>query len=139
MGAWAGEGTARKYESARRKKHSHATDPVGLDIGSLKAQEAAERERIEREQARGSMQALLDSYVGYLRRSAKQSHRDVKSIFKKNVLDPWPQFAGMRAADIQAAHITPMLRKLVDAGKGRTAGKLLSYLRSAFALAARAE
>jgi hypothetical protein len=84
----------------------------------------------------GSLRALLDAYVAGLRDAKKPSARDVANLFKNHVYAAWPELAAAPAASITSLQITNMLRRLVDAKHGRTAGKLRSYLRAAFATAA---
>ena len=64
---------------------------------------------------------------------------DVKNIFK-NHLDSKP-IADRPAKDVKRAEIAALLRELIEAKppKGRTAAKLRSYLRAAYAIAVRAE
>lgn len=83
----------------------------------------------------GSLRALLDAYVAGLRDAEKSSARDAANLFKNHVYAAWPELAAAPAASITSLQITNMLRRVVDATHGRTAGKLRSYLRAAFATA----
>lgn len=83
-----------------------------------------------------SMRALLDAYVSGLRAAEKPAARDAANLFKNHVYAAWPDLAAAPAASITSLQITAILRRLVDAGHGRTAGKLRSYLRAAYAAAA---
>lgn len=84
----------------------------------------------------GSLRALLDAYVAGLRDAKKPAARDVANLFKNHVYAAWPELAAAPATSITSLQITAILRRLVDAKHGRTAGKLRSYLRAAFATAA---
>lgn len=87
---------------------------------------------------RYSVQALADVYVKHLTRRGKvRSAKDVANIFK-NHLHSNP-LATRPARAITAKEVTALLRSVVEAGKGRTAGKLRSYLRAAYALAITAD
>lgn len=101
------------------------------------AEEAARRN--EDEAKRGSLRNLLNGYVEHLERAEKVDWKDVQSIFRLHVFNPFPDIADLKASEIKARDLRDVLAKLVDAGKGRTAGKLRSYLRAAFAAAAKAE
>ncbi|HEY2969009.1 MAG TPA: integrase family protein, partial [Casimicrobiaceae bacterium] len=106
-----------------------------------KARAEAERlEAIRKEQAsaaadaalRFTVRALVAAYVAHLENKGKRrSAQDARNIFK-NHLDT----AGARPArELQPRDVTELLRHVVEAGKGRTAAKLRSYLHAAYALA----
>jgi hypothetical protein len=48
------------------------------------------------------------------------------------VLQAWPRIAAAPAAELTPDQVLDMLRRLIEAGKGRTANKLRSYLRAAY-------
>ena len=101
------------------------------------AREAEEAARRAAEDAkRGTLAQLCDAYTGHLERQEKQAERDVKSLFKLHVIEADPALSARRAAEIDPEVFAGLIGQLVDKGKGRTAGKLRSYLRSAYALAA---
>jgi integrase len=115
------------YETERRKAEAAA-----------KAKAEAERSALERAQ-RGTLKVLLELYIEHLRKNGKSSWRNAWNIFNRNVLLAFPQLAEAQAADVSAAEFRDVLAKLTDAGKGRTAAKLRSYLRAAYQLALTAE
>jgi integrase len=108
-----------------------------------KARVEAERvEEIRRQEAaaatdaglRFTVRALVAAYVAYLENKGKRrSSLDARNIFK-NHLDA-TEFAGLPAKDMTSKNVTELLRRVVEAGHGRTAAKLRSYLRAAYALA----
>ncbi len=98
-----------------------------------------DREEAERQAKTGSLRALLDGYADYLKDSGKQSAKDARSLFRRNVFDAHPDLAAMRASTLTPADIKTILEKLIDEGKGRTAAKLRSYLRAAYSLALQAD
>ena len=104
------------------------------DRAAREAEEAARR--AAEEAKRGTLAQLCDAFAQFLESQAKQSHRDVKSIFTLHVKEADPELAAHRAAEIGAEQFAGLIGKLVAKGKGRQAGKLRSYLRSAYALAA---
>ena len=112
------------------------------------AREAAEREAAERtkraalaaDAAAGeyTLEKLFAAYVAHLRRQGKSSASAAEGMFKLHVAEAHPITAALPANAVSARDIVTLLRTLTEAGKGRTAGKLRSYLRAAYALAARA-
>ena len=79
-----------------------------------------------------TLQKLLDAYVAHLKTHGRRSHVDAGQIFKRHVTDAWPAFAEAPAVDLTPEHVLDMLRRLIEAGKGRTANKLRSHLRAAY-------
>lgn len=98
-----------------------------------------EREAAERKAKSGNLESLLKGYVAHLEKQKKPSAQDVRNIFRLNVFEAFPDLAARRAADITKADINAILSKLIQRGAGRTAGKLRSYLRAAYAAAIQAE
>jgi integrase len=102
--------------------------------------EAAQAEvRAAEEAQRGSLDKLLAAYVQHLERAGKIDVADVSCLFKLHVREAFPELVEKRASSIKPMEVRTVLARLIDAGKGRTAGKLRSYLRAAFSAAARAE
>lgn len=126
---------SRLYRSGTTDLHGHYE---AIEKAKEKARrDAQEAQRKAEARARAhTLRELLDTYGAYLRRAGKQSAGDVASIFKLHVpLD----LASQRAADVPVSEFVSILGSLVEAGKGRTAGKLRSYLRAAYALAIRSK
>lgn len=78
---------------------------------------------------------LCDSYCDYLKSLGRSSHSDVRSIFSLHVKEAWPQQAALPAKDVAPEQVADMMRRLLDAGKGRTSNKLRSYLHAAYQVA----
>jgi integrase len=102
-----------------------------------RAREEAERRALEA--SRGTLRGLLEAYAAHLTARGKSSGADALRIFRRHVFEAWPTYAGMHAADLKPRDVTAILRTATEAGKGRTAAKLRSYMRAAYALALRAE
>ena len=100
-----------------------------------------ERARSEHEtKGKYTLGKLLSAYVGYLRSGGKsKTASDVENIFKNHINTPFPVFVASPARNLTGKQAAQILRRVVDSGHGRTAAKLRSYLRAAYALAARAE
>lgn len=124
---------SKLYRDGVRDLHVHLEREREGAERALKAAEDVAKRAIEESQ-RGTLRQLLNSYVTHLERQGKQSHRDVRSIFEKNVLDT-PSLSARRASELGVDDFVGVIGKLVEAGKGRTAAKARSYLRAAYQLA----
>lgn len=103
------------------------------------AQAAEEARRLLEEAQRGTLACLLDAYVAHLERSGKIDYADARNIFKLHVKEAFPDLAEKKANTIKPMEMRAVLARLIESGKGRTAGKLRSYLRAAYSAAARAD
>jgi integrase len=122
------------YRSGITNLHEHFERERKADeMARLAAEEAARRER--EAALRSTLRQLLETYIGHLKRLGKQSARDVESIFSTHVFDTEPDLASKKAAEITIDDFVLLIGKLTEAGKGRTAAKLRSYLRAAYSLA----
>lgn len=125
----------RAYEEAQRVRTE----------AKRQAAEEAERQRAEvarmatEEAGRLTLQALLDVYVAHLRQAGKASAYDVANTVRNHVTLAAPELAQKPAREITTRDAAALLRPLVEAGHGRTAGKLRSFGAAAFALAVKAE
>lgn len=126
------------YRDGTRDLHAHFERiREAKERADRAAQEAA---RQAQEQAKQStLRQLLDAYSAHLERSGKQSAADAAGIFKLHVYDQAPDLADRRAADVSIDDFVGLIGKVVEAGKGRTAAKLRSYLRAAYSLAIKAK
>jgi integrase len=75
---------------------------------------------------------LLDDYCEHLQALGRDAHRNARSIFKVHVKEPWPALAAKPAKDITPDEFADMMRRVFEAGKGRTANKLRAYARAAY-------
>lgn len=129
---------------ARARELKTAVDQ-GRDPRVIKAEaqaaDAAKRESAKRERQalaeaqKYTLEKLLIAYCDYLEKKKRSSHKDARSIFKLHVFEPWPQQAQAPGAHLTTEQVADMMRRLLDAGKGRTANKLRSYVRAAFQVA----
>ncbi|MDL1862950.1 DUF4102 domain-containing protein [Betaproteobacteria bacterium PRO7] len=85
-----------------------------------------------------SLRALLAVYVAHLRRLGKPSANDAEGIFARHVVEAYPELADQPASSLDAEAFAEILRRLIERGKSRTAGKLRSYVAAAYNLALRA-
>lgn len=87
---------------------------------------------LEAEKSTRTLLKLLDAYIAHLRAQGRRSHVDADQIFRLHVIGAWPAVSQSPAVDLTPDQVLDMLRRLIEAGKGRTANKLRSYLRAAY-------
>jgi len=129
---------SKLYQDGKRDLRAHLEHESAEKRARMETAARA-RTEAERQATAGTLQKLMDGYIAHLKRQGKQSEQDVRNIFRRNVTDEFPHLAAMRAADVTHRDISAILAKLIDREAGRTAGKLRSYLRAAFAEALAAE
>jgi integrase len=122
------------YRAGTTDLHAHFEREREAQERARRTAEEATR-RAKEDAQRGTLRQLLAAYVGHLERQGKQSLRDVRSIFDKHVLEAAPDLAGRKASQLSVDDFVGLIGRLVEAGKGRTADKLRSYLRAAYQLA----
>ena len=79
-----------------------------------------------------TLKKLLTDYCDHLKALERGSHKDARSIFNLHVVEAWPKVAALPASAVTGEQIADMMRRVIEAGKGRTANKLRSYLRAAY-------
>jgi integrase len=130
-----GYGIAAAIERCRELATVHAERLGQGGLRALKAEQQceqqAQRER-EAERSERTLRKLLDTYVDHLKAQERSSHVDARQIFDRHVVEAWPRVADAPAVELTPDQILDMLRRLIEAGKGRTANKLRSYLRAAY-------
>lgn len=105
------------------------------------AADAAKRDSVKREQdakaeaKNHTFEKMLFAYCDYLQALGRDSHRDARSIFTLHIAEAWPKIAQKPASQVTPEEIADMMRLLFEANKGRTANKLRSYVRAAYAVA----
>ncbi|MGY6272129.1 integrase arm-type DNA-binding domain-containing protein [Achromobacter denitrificans] len=122
---------AQAQEEARRLQ---VQVDQGIDPRQQKAEQRAALEA-QREAAEFDLARLCDEYTNYLESLGRNSHKDVRSIFKLHVKEAWSKVAALPAKDVTSEQFANMMRRLLDAGKGRTSNKLRSYLHAAYEVA----
>lgn len=139
----------RPLGDLERCTREEAVNRLDRLIGDIKAgrdpQLAEREERRAKKQAEHEQQAfegqtlkrLCELYVGDLQRRRRIDWRDAANIFTNWV------YTGLEASkparEVNAKEVAVILRRVVDAGKGRTAAKLRAYLRAAYQRAAAAQ
>lgn len=113
--------------------HAERANQGGLR--ALKAEQQREQQRQrerEAERSERTLCKLLDVYVCHLETQGRRSYVDARQIFERHVMEAWSPQANAPATELTADQVLDMLRRLIEAGKGRTANKLRSYLRAAY-------
>lgn len=125
------------YRNGAPDLHAHFERQQEAEERAHRAAQEAARQA-EQQAQRSTLRLLLNAYVGHLERGKKQAAGDVRRIFNKHVFEAAPDLAERNAAEITETDCVDLLAKVVNAGNGRTAAKLRSYARAAFALALKA-
>lgn len=135
------EPTARGYSVAAARERCRAlaaAHGAHRDVGGLR--EVKARQRGDHAEAKVAAEAkaertlgrLLDDYVAHLAAQGRRSAREAHGIFGLHAPRAWPAIVAMPAGDVTQDQVLDMLRRLVQAGKGRTANRLRTYLRAAY-------
>lgn len=126
-----------RQPETRDVREAQRAEKARKDVEKVQVEQLA-REQVARTEAaqRDTLQSLFDVYVAYLVSREKQSAGDAKSMFYRHVVEAHPDLAKKVASEVTPDDVTLILRRITSAGKGRTAGKLRSYLRAAYASAA---
>jgi integrase len=82
-----------------------------------------------------TLENLMTHYCDYLGALGRSSHKDVRSILKLHIVEPWPKIAALPANQVTSEDVADMMRKALEKGKDRTANKLRSYVRAAYQVA----
>lgn len=122
----------RAAEALAMQHHAHkdAGGRPAIVAAELEARRAAAAQK--REAEKHTLQRLLEDYCDHLEALGRQAHRDARSIFKLHVIEPWQKVASLPANQVTGEQIADMMRRVLELGKGRTANKLRSYIRSAY-------
>lgn len=131
---------AEVHATAHHKHRNKGGRPALLAAARQAEQDAAEALRqaeqqaadAKRQAAENTLEKLLLAYCDHLKKIGRRSHSDARSIFNLHVIAAWPEVAVLPAKDVTGEQIADMMRKLNEAGKGRTANKLRSYARAAY-------
>lgn len=125
---------SRLYREEAKDLHAHFAAEEAARARARKAAEDAAK-RADEVARRSTLRQLLDAYTAHLERLGKQAVGDARGIFNLHVYDAAPELAERRAAEIHVNEFVDLIGRLTEEGKGRTAAKLRSYLRAAYALA----
>ena len=119
-------------ELARTVK-TNKQDPREVERQQQAEQATAKAAELEAEKY--TLKNLLEAYCDYLKELERKSHADARSIFKNHIFEQWPDVAALPANRVTDEQIADMMRRVIEAGKDRTANKLRSYVRAAYQVA----
>ena len=125
----------RAAEQMALQHHQHRDEGGRPAIIESKRRERLIAAETKASEAEFTLERLCDSYADYLRSLNRKSHLEVRSICKLHVKEAWPTISSMPAKEVSPEQIADMMRKLLEAGKGRTSNKLRSYLHAAYQVA----
>jgi len=123
-------GYLRQLEQARQESEriaQEATEEL------RRSHEASLRETEAR--SKFNLSAMLMEYCDYLASLGRSAHSDARSIFALHITEAFPTTAAKPANEVTPEEIADMMRRLIELGKDRTANKLRSYVRAAYAVA----
>jgi len=129
---------AALYRSGVQDLHGHFERLREADEQARDAAREAQA-RAAAEARHGTLKQLLDTYVEHLKAAQTATVRDVRSLFATHVIASCPELIQRKAAAVSVDEFVDLIGRVVAAGKGRTAAKLRSYLRAAYALAIEAK
>ena len=119
--------------SVLAKTHDEHANSGGLLAAKAEEQQRHEsRKAAQAEAKQHSLGALLKVYVGHLEARGRSSHSEANNLFKLHVREGWPLLWKTPATGVTPDQLLDVLRRLVEAGKGRTSNKLRSYIRAAY-------
>jgi integrase len=130
-----GYGIAAELEKCKELAGVHADRSLTGGLRAAKTEKQEKYAALQMAAAESSMrtlQRLLDTYVAFLKAQGRRSHIDAAQLFKRHVIEAWPAVAKAPATELSPDQVMGMLRRLIEAGKGRSANKLRSYLRAAY-------
>jgi integrase len=131
-----GSTNARSEANRLRVILDTGSDPRLIERQAKEAEAAKVKARLEA--GKYTLKHLLDQYCDHLKALERPAHDDARSVFKMHIYAPWPDISALPATEVTEEQIADMMRKALDAGKGRTANKLRTYVRAAYQLAKQA-
>ena len=111
---------------------------LGQDPRKVKQERIAKHHQevsVAKEAREFTLEHLLADYMVYLQKLERDSWVDAQSIFRLHVIGAFPKISQLPANQVSGEQIADMMRRLVEEGKARTANKLRSYVRAAYAVA----
>lgn len=122
----------RAAEALAAQHHANLGGGGYAGIKAAAADAKTQAETARREAARHTLACLLQDYADHLEALGRRSHKDVRSIIKLHIIEPWPKVATLPANKVTGEQIADMMRRVIELGKDRTANKLRSYVRAAY-------
>lgn len=125
----------RAAEALAIEHHEYKQDGGRPALVAAKKKERAQVEAAKTEAEHFTLKSLLIDYANHLEALGRVAHKDVRSISKVHIFEPWPEVTALPANEVTGEQIADMMRRALESGKGRTANKLRSYVRAAYQMA----
>ena len=130
-------------DSARKEaRRFQALIDQGIDPRDVKREQREAREKAERQAKKDkdtTLKALLDLYADHcLAQGKRRFAAAVRSATKCHLVEADSYLAKTAAKKITPEQVAGLVRRVMEAGKGRTAGAFRSYLAAAFNCARKA-
>ena len=122
----------RAAEALAAQHHANLELGGYAGVKAAAADAKAQEEMTRREAAQHTLECLLGDYADHLEALGRRSHKDVRSIIKLHIIEPWPKVAALPANKVTGEQIADLMRRVIELGKDRTANKLRSYVRAAY-------
>lgn len=117
----------------RELRRQHREEKKREKDAEEKAQQEAERNK------KYTLKALCETYADYLESQGKKgSAASARSAMKRHIFEPHPDIARIPAREVTPLQVADTIRRVMEAGKERSAGILRSYLSAAFNCARKA-
>ncbi len=138
LGRYDSEGRTGKTLAGIRKALRERRE-VQRETGDVKQHMARERHVKAIEARKGSFDQLLNAYTCSLEVAGRTSSREVRGIFKRHVIKPFPLLAKAKAREIKPGDVQTILARMVEAGLTRQVNKARACLGAAFAYGGKAD
>jgi len=125
--------TLAQAHFAYREDGGHVALVKSAAAAKRAAAAALERAELEKQNAsRYTLKNLLNHYCDHLETLGRTSHKKIRGLFNLHVLQAWPDIAELPANQVTGEQAADMMRRIVEAGHGRTSNKMRSYGRAAY-------
>lgn len=129
---------SRLYQSGIKDIREHLEAEQEAIRAEREAAEAARLEAVEQAR-RGSLKALIGTYLDSLDSRGKSSANATRFRLTKHVIEAWPELVKKQAATVTTAEIRDVLARMVDAGITRETNLVRAGLNAAYQIVLRAQ
>ena len=129
---------SRFYLDGIRDLHGYIEARVQTQEREISRSNKAALDKVDEDQHR-SLRSLIAAYLVALEQAGASDVANVRSMFRLHLLEAYPELVETRASEVKPKDLRAPLARLVEAKKGRTAGKLRSYMRAAYSQAIKAD
>ena len=101
----------RAAEALAIEHHEHKRDGGRPALVAAKKKEHAKLEAAKTEAEHFTLKSLLIDYANHLEALGRVAHKDVRSICKVHIFEPWPEVAALPANQVTGEQIADMMRR----------------------------